>query len=148
MPSPLIQISRKRLRKLFEKKVIRFLIFGAITAAFNVALISMIINKFQIGTPLLRNVANLAAIEISLIFTFVVYRIWVWRIKTWNLKILLLKQLPSFHAASGLVVLMRSLIIFPLLDWLGIGYIVNTLVGIVVGAAFNYVFTDQIVFKN
>jgi len=141
-------MSRKYLTRQFKSKVIRFLFFGAITAAFNVALISVIFHRFNIDTALQRNIANLVAIEISLIFTFIVYRIWVWRIKNWNLSTLFLKQLPSFHAASGLVIAMRSFIIFPVLDWIGIGYAINTLIGIAVGAVFNYVFTDQIVFKN
>lgn len=133
---------------IFENKVVRFLFFGAISAAFNIALITLIINQFHIETALFRNLANVIAIEISLLFTFLLYRIWVWRIKGWDIRTLLLKQLPKFHAASGLVILMRMFVIFPVLDWLGVGYALNTLLGIAVGAAANYVFNDQIVFKN
>lgn len=136
------------LLKLFEKKIVRFLLCGMITAAFNLALMTLIIDGLQIKTAFLRNVANLVSIEVSLLFTFLVYRIWVWRIKTWNVRNIFLNQIPKFHAASGLVILMRTLAIFPALDWLGVGYVVNTCLGIVAGAAFNYFFNDRIVFKG
>lgn len=134
--------------KLFKKKTVRFLFCGVITAAFNIALIALLIDSFQIETAFLRNVANAIAIEVSLIFSFFVYRIWVWRIKTWHLKNILLNQIPKFHAASGLVILVRTLLIFPVLDWLGVSSVVNTGLGIAAGAAVNYFFNDRIVFKD
>lgn len=134
--------------KLFEKKTVRFLFCGVVTAAFNIAFIAFIIDSFQIETAFFRNVANAIAIEVSLIFSFFVYRIWVWKVKTWRLKNILLNQIPKFHAASGLVILVRTLVIFPVLDWLGISSAVNTGLGIAAGAAVNYFFNDRIVFKD
>ncbi|MGB7085703.1 MAG: GtrA family protein, partial [Phormidesmis sp.] len=116
--------------------------------AFNVVMISLIVSQFQIETAIYRNVANFIAIEISLIFTFLVYRIWVWRINGWNIRKIFLKQLPMYHMASGFVILIRTLIIFPVLDWLGVSYIVNTFIGIAAGAGVNYFFNDQLVFKD
>lgn len=138
----------ERLHPLIDNKKIRFLFFGAITAVFNIVLIALIIECFDLHSGLLRNVANWIAIEISVVFSFFVYRMWVWRIKSWDIRNILIKQLPKFHAASGAVILMRSLLIFPLLDWMHISYIVNTFLGIAVGAVANYVLTDQIVFKS
>lgn len=137
-----------QLINLFEKKVVRFLFFGAITAAFNLLLISLIIESFHIQTVFLKNVANFIAIEISLLFTFWVYRTWVWRIQSFGIRGVFLRELPKFHAAAGLVVLLRTLLIFPVLEWMGISYLANTFIGIVVGSIINYFFSDRLVFRK
>lgn len=137
---------KRSVGQLFAKKTVRFLVCGAITAAFNIALIALLIDSFSIETAYLRNVANIVAIKVSLIFSFLVYRVWVWKIKTWNIRNIFLHQIPKFHAASSLVILTRTLIIFPILDWLGVSSVINTCLGIAAGAAVNYFFNDRIVF--
>jgi putative flippase GtrA len=69
-----------------SRKIITFLICGIITAAFNILLFTLIIELLELKTPLLRNIANAIAIEISLIFTFFVYKTWVWRNAKWQFK--------------------------------------------------------------
>ena len=134
------------LQALFQKKSIRFLLCGVLTAVFNIALIDIIFRLFQLETVFLRNLANLVAVEISLIFTFFIYRAWVWQLKTWQPRQILLAQLPKFHAASGLVIGLRIFVLFPLFDWIGLTPVVNTFIGIGLGAAVNYVMNDKLVF--
>lgn len=43
---------------------------------------------------------------------------------------------------------MRVFVVFPLLDWLGINYTINTLVGVLLSATLNYLISDRWVFKN
>ncbi|WP_219930042.1 GtrA family protein [Nostoc commune] len=129
-----------------RNRIIRFLICGIITAAFNVLLMMTIIEVLKIEQPLHRNIANIVSIEISLLFSFFVYRTWVWPEGKWNFRYICLKQIPLYHVSCGLVIAIRSLILFPVLDWLGISYTLNTLIGIIIGSVVNYMFSAKLVF--
>jgi dolichol-phosphate mannosyltransferase len=135
------------INRLLKDKVFRFLVCGAITAAFNVLLLVAVIKVFGIKTPLLRNLANVFSIEVSLLFSFFVYRTWVWSIRHSTIREVLFRQVPLYHLSVGVSIVSRSLIIFPLLDWLGVHYAANTLVGIVIGSVVNYKISDKWVFK-
>ena len=134
--------------KLFQQRVIKFLFSGAVSAAFNLLLIFIFIEWLDWQTVLLRNLANIIAIEISVIFSFFVYRIWVWTGGVWRIKSILFKQLPLYHLAAGTVILLRVAIIFPLLDRIGVDYLINTTIGIILGAIINYLISDRLVFKD
>lgn len=136
------------IRKLFRQRGIKFLIGGGVAAAFNLILIFVLVEWFGLTTPLLKNLANIIAIELSLVFSFFVYRIWVWSGETWQLKALLLHQLPLYHFSAGTAVLLRVLIVFPLLNQLGVDYRVNTIIGVLLSAVLNYIISDRLVFKN
>lgn len=136
------------MNRLLFAKVSKFLIGGGAAAVFNLALIHLAIAYLGFDTPFLRNVANIISIELSLIFSFFVYRIWVWPGGDWSLKNIFLKQLPLYHFSAGAALLLRVLIIFPLLDHWGINYLLNTLVGVLVGATINYVLSDRLVFQR
>jgi putative flippase GtrA len=58
--------------RLWQSKVFRFLVCGVITAVFNVLLLIVIIQAFEIKTPFFRNLANVLSIEVSLVFSFFV----------------------------------------------------------------------------
>jgi dolichol-phosphate mannosyltransferase len=49
--------------------------------------------------------------------------------------------------SAGSAIITRIFIVFPILDWLGVNYAVNTLIGILVGASINYLLSDNLVFK-
>ncbi|MGP1373665.1 MAG: GtrA family protein [Almyronema sp.] len=135
-------------RPILKNKKIRFLICGGITAAFNLVAIAALVALFSATTPLLRNLANITAIEISLLFSFWVYRLGVWPQASWQLKPVLLYQLPVYHLSAAFVILARSFLIFPLLDWLGVHYLLNTLIGIALGAGLTYFLGDQVIFSD
>ncbi|NJN02539.1 MAG: GtrA family protein [Leptolyngbyaceae cyanobacterium SL_1_1] len=133
-------------RQFLKNKKVRFLICGSITAAFNLAAISVLVALFAAKTPLLRNLANVTAIEISLLFSFFVYRLGVWPQASWQLKPVLLYQLPMYHLSAAIVIIARSFLIFPVLDWLGVHYLVNTLLGIALGAGLTYCLGERVIF--
>jgi dolichol-phosphate mannosyltransferase len=136
------------LNKFLRKQAFRYLICGLVTAVFNVVLIYYMINIMRLNTPALRNLANLLSIEISLIFSFFVYKIWVWTGGSWNIKKVIFYQIPLYHVSAGISVMTRSFILFPVLDWLGVNPSINTLMGIVLGAVLNYKISDRLVFKT
>ncbi len=136
------------MKKLFRQRIFKFLICGGVSAAFNLLLIFLLIDVLGFNTPALRNLANAISIELSLVFSFFVYRIWVWTGGTWTVREVLLRQLPLYHIAAGTAVLSRIFLVFPLLDWLRVSYTINTLVGVLLNAVINYVISDRLVFKT
>ena len=136
------------LKKLFQQKVFKFLVGGGVAAVINLLLMYGLIEWLGFNTPVLRNVANLLAIELSLIASFFIYRIWVWTGGSWTVREVLLRQLPLYHVSAGTAVIARIFVVFPLLDWLGINYGINTLVGVLLSAALNYLISDRLVFKT
>jgi dolichol-phosphate mannosyltransferase len=136
------------LNKLFQSRVIKFLIGGGSAAVLNLILIFGLIEGLGFNTSLLRNVANIVSIELSLVASFFIYRIWVWPGGVWRVREVLLRQLPLYHLSAGVAVISRIFLIFPILDWLKINYAVNTLVGALASAALNYLISDRLVFNT
>ncbi len=134
--------------KMLNPKIIKFLFGGGLAAALNLLLIYLIIEKLGFNTGFLRNIANVISIEISLIFSFFIYRSWVWTGGVWNLREVFLRQLPLYHVSAGVAVLTRIFLIFPILDWLTVNYAINTIVGALVSASLNYLISDRFVFKT
>jgi dolichol-phosphate mannosyltransferase len=60
----------------------------------------------------------------------------------------LFKQLPLYHVSAGTAVLLRVLVVFPLLDRLGVDYGINTIIGVLLSAIINYLISDRLVFKD
>lgn len=105
------------------------------------------IEILSLEQPIMRNLANIISIEVSLIFSFFVYRTWVWSTGKWTFHEILWREIPLYHVSCGFAIATRSLILFPFLDWLGVNYIINTLIGIVISSGMNYVGSDRWVFK-
>lgn len=133
---------------LFRSRVFKFILGGGVAAALNLLLIYLLIEHLDFNTPVLRNIANVISIEISLLFSFFIYRIWVWPGGAWTVSEVLLRQLPLYHLSAGTAVIARIFVIFPLLDWLRVNYAINTLVGVLVSASINYLISDKLVFRT
>lgn len=140
--------SLSALKKLFNTRIFRFLVCGAISAAFNIILLAILIEFFHLNQPVWRNLANFMAIEISVLFSFVIYRIWVWSSHSWTIRKIFRREIPLYHLSCGASIATRGFILFPLLDWMGINYSINSLIGIAIGSAMNYVISDKLVFKE
>ncbi|EPF21385.1 MAG: glycosyltransferase [Microcystis aeruginosa Ma_MB_F_20061100_S19] len=135
------------LTKIYNNKIFRFLIAGGVAFLINLFLISWFIDDLGFNTPILANVANVISIEISLIASFFIYRIWVWTGGDWTIRDVILIQLPLYHLSAGLAVLLRVFLVFPFLNWLGVSPGVNTMIGVLLGASINYVASDSLIFK-
>ena len=135
-------------KNFIDKKIVRYIFCGIITAIFNIVIIDLIIRFGNITSPFMKNIANAIAIEISLIFSFFVYKMWVWTAETWHWSDILKKEIPKFHITFGGSVLARIFVIFPLLNWLGVNHQINTLIGIAIGAVVNYTISDKWVFAK
>lgn len=136
------------LKKLSRNKVFKFFVGGGISAVINLMLIFALIEWAGLNTPTLRNIANIISIELSLLASFFIYRIWVWQGGSWTAREVLFRQIPLYHVSAGAAIVVRILFIFPFLDRLGVNYVINTLLGVLVSAILNYVLSDRFVFKN
>jgi dolichol-phosphate mannosyltransferase len=133
---------------LLRSRVFRFLIGGGLSAGVNLGLMFFLVEFFGFKSHALRNVSNIISIELSVIFSFFVYRTFVWTGGDWNLRNLLFKLLPLYHASTGMVILIRIFLVFPFLDKLGVNYSINTLAGILLSASLNYFINDRLTFKH
>ena len=70
---------------------------------------------------------------------------WADRPKEYGKKLFI--QMLKFHLAIGVTILFR-LALFPILQLLGVFYILNAAIGIALAAAINFVIYDTIVFKK
>jgi dolichol-phosphate mannosyltransferase len=129
------------------ERILLFLVGGGSAAIVNLVLAYVGVDLLGFSSELQQNYVNIVAMEISLVYSFFVYRAFVWRIKTWDKGQILLRQLPLYHLSAGAAVMIRTLL-FPLLQLLGVHYLSNIALGILVGAAMNYVLIDNFVFKD
>lgn len=129
------------------ERILLFLIGGGSAAALNLALVYAGVEFVGMRSDLQQNVLNVAAMEISLVYSFVVYRTLVWRDRTAGLARVLLRQLPLYHLSAGAGVLSR-IVAFPLLQALSVHYLPNTLIGILIGSAVNYALSNRYVFAE
>lgn len=136
-----------RLKSLLNNRIVRFLVCGVITAAFNILVLAVLIESLKLEQPIWRNIANFVSIEISVLFSFFVYRIWVWSSNAWTIHSIS-KEIPLYHLSCAASIAVRSFILFPALNWLNVNYVLNSIVGIAIGSGINYVISDRVVFKQ
>jgi dolichol-phosphate mannosyltransferase len=128
-------------------RVLRFLVGGGSAAALNLALAYVGVDLLELNSDLQQNYVNFVTMEISLVYSFFIYRAFVWRDTTSCVSRILLRQLPLYHLSAGAALLGRTLL-FPALQTLGLHYLLNIVLGILAGAAINYVLSDRYVFKD
>src|SRR4030065_669717 len=113
---------------LFNNRILRFLLGGGIAALFNLLLMFIFVDLCKFDTHFLRNAANVVSIELSLLLSFFIYRIWVWPGGNWSIRELFWRQIPLYHISAGSAILTRIFLVFPILDWFGINYGINTFI--------------------
>ncbi len=129
------------------ERVSLFLVLGVSAALLNLALAYAGVDLLGFDSRLQQNYVNVVTMEISLVYSFFVYRAFVWKIRNRDLGQIFLRQLPLYHLSAGSGVLAR-IALFPVLQALGVHYLLNVATGILLGAAVNYVLSDRFVFKD
>lgn len=128
-------------------RVFRFALAGGSAAVVNLILAYIGVDLLGFRSELQQNLVNIVAMWLSLVYSFMVYRVYVWGDRTSSLSRILRRQLPLYHLSAGLGVLIRTLL-FPVLLAFGVHYLPNIVVGIVAGATVNYLISDRYVFKD
>ena len=135
------------LRQTLQFRIVRFLIGGGSAAVLNLILAYIGVDLLGFSSDLQQNYVNFAAMEISLIYSFLIYRAFVWKDKASSIRRILLRQLPIYHLSAGSGLLTRTLL-FPVLQIVGLHYLLNIILGIMIGAGINYTLTNRYVFTS
>ena len=134
--------------KLSEPRSLRFLVVGILGAITNILLLAALIDGLHWETTFLRSLANIIVTEICLVASFFAYRQIVWQIEEFDWQLVLQTELPTYHLSIASVIVVRSLLLFPLMDWLGIDPVVNTAIGIGIGAILTYTLSEKFIFTE
>ena len=128
-------------------RILRFMIGGGSAAILNLILAYIGVDLLGFGSYLQQNYVNFTAMEVSLVYSFFIYRAFVWRDKVSSPSWILLRQLPLYHLSAGAGALTR-MILFPVLQIVGLHYLLNIIIGILAGAGMNYTLTNRYVFRS
>ncbi len=96
----------------------------------------------------LRNLANVVSIELSLLYSFVVYRLFVWNDPGSTFRQTLSQQLFRYHGSAGATLIVRSFLLFPILDYFGVNHLINTVFGALGSCLLNYSLASRYVFSS
>jgi len=132
--------------KLLEPRSLRFLFVGILGAIANILLVTALVNVLRWDTVILRSLANIVATEICLVISFFVYRQFVWQVERYDWQIIMQNELPAYHVSIASVIAVRSLFLFPLMDWIGIDPALNITIGIGLGAILTYTLNEKVIF--
>jgi len=130
-----------------NKRLKRFLIVGSSAAILNFALMILFVETLSFDTAVLKNIANVISIEVSVFYNFLLSRIWTWGDAPKRQGKGLVLQFISFNLAalSGIV---ARIIIFAALDSFGVFYLVNVFCGIGVVAILDFILYDKLIFRR
>ena len=125
----------------------KFLIVSGSAVALNLLLLFLMVRYLGFDTRLGENVANATSMELSIIYNFFMSRAITWADRHKEHGRRLFIQMLKFHLTIGITMLFR-LVLFPILQLLGVFYIFNAAIGIAIAAVFNFVIYDTLIFKR
>lgn len=127
-----------------KKKLFKFFLIGITLTTFNLLLIYFFVEILKLNTIFLKNVSNVLAIEIGILFSFVLNRHFTWPESKKNDTFL--NQIIRFHYVVGFSAIFR-VVLFATLQLFGINYLLNTIIGVIFSSVFNFIFYDKEVFQ-
>ena len=133
--------------RFLSNRFLKFLFYGGTAALLNLLAMYTLVDFIGWESNFGKNASNLLSLEFSLLYSFVVYRIFVWKkeVRTYREYF---HELLNYHATASATLVTRSFFIFPSLDWLGVHHLVNTLIGIACGCLINYFLITSFVFTK
>ena len=134
-----------KLKELYRKyeEVILYLFFGGATTVVNFLVYSLC-KWFLYTTP---KISQVVAWVVSVLFAYIVNKLFVFKSKSMERKVLLV-ELLNFFAARGVSGLLELLAVVVFVERLGINdYLIKTLAAIIV-VLLNYIFSKLIIFKK
>ncbi len=130
-----------------NERVLKFLLVGCSAAAVNFLSITILIELLGFKSYLLKNVANIIAIEISTLYNFSISRLWTWRDAPRKQGKSLIAQFISYNLAALTGIAVRAFL-FPILEKWGVFYLFNVAIGIGMAATTDFILFDKLVFKR
>ena len=142
-------MTRRIISYISEKRLTigKFLIISGSAVIINLLFLFLMVNYFGFSTVLGENVANATSMELSIIYNFFMSRAFTWSNRHKEKGSRLFIQIVKFHIAIGITILFR-LVLFPILQHIGVFYVYNAAIGIALSAVFNFVVYDTLIFKR
>jgi dolichol-phosphate mannosyltransferase len=131
----------------YPERLKRFLLVGSSAFAVNAALMILFVEALGFVSPLMKNIANLIAMEISIFYNFLISRMWTWQDAPKKQQRGLALQFIAFNFAALAGVVMRVASFAAMENW-HIYYLLNLTIGVVAAAAFDFVLYDRLIFKR
>lgn len=131
----------------YPERLKRFLLVGSSAFVVNAAAMIFFVEALGFVSPLMKNFANLIAMEISIFYNFLVSRMWTWKDAPKQQQGRLAVQFIAFNFAALAGVVMRIASFAALENW-QIYYMLNMTIGVVAAAAFDFVLYDRLIFKR
>lgn len=133
---------KKIWRKLMSREVISYLIFGVLTT-----LVNWVFYGSMVKTGIDYRIATAAAWVVSVLFAYVVNKIFVFQSYDMHLDYVI-KEVISFTACRAASGVMELVLMVIMVSWLNMGeYVSKVLVSVVVVVA-NYVFSKLFIFRK
>jgi putative flippase GtrA len=133
---------KKIWRKLMSREVISYLIFGVLTT-----LVNWVFYGSMVKTGIDYRIATAAAWVVSVLFAYVVNKIFVFQSYDMHLNYMI-KEVISFTACRVLSGVMELVLMVIMVSWLNMDeYVSKVLVSVVVVVA-NYVFSKLFIFRK
>ncbi len=130
-----------------NERLKRFLFVGSSAAIVNFALMIFFVEVLSFNTYVLRNIANAISIEVSVFYNFLLSRFWTWGDAPKRQGKGLVSQFILFNLAALTGIIIR-IIVFAVLDKLGVFYIVNVFLGISIAAIIDFILYDKLIFRR
>lgn len=127
-------------------KVIRYGISGVLVALSQYISIVLLVEIFNFNSELMKNIANIISIEISIIVGFFLHSFLTWRYVFDSFKFAI-KKFILFNAATGFSFGIR-VILFYLLIKMNFDYRLSTLICIAVAIVINFLVYNTLIFKK
>lgn len=131
----------------YPERLKRFLLVGSSAFVVNAALMILFVEALGFVTPLMKNIANLAAMEISIFYNFLVSRMWTWKDAPKKQHGRLAVQFIAFNFAALAGVMIRIASFAALETW-QIYYLLNMTIGVGMAAVFDFVLYDKLIFRR
>jgi len=131
----------------YNERIKKFLIVGCSAAVANFLLITIFIELFGFKTYLLKNLANILAIEMSAIYNFSISRVWTWKDVPRKQGKSLVAQFMYFNLVLLVGIVVR-VILFAVFEKWGFFYLLNVAIGIGIAASIDFILYDKFVFRR
>ncbi len=131
----------------YPERLKRFLLVGSSAFVVNAALMMLFVEALGFVSPLMKNIANLAAMEISIFYNFLISRMWTWRDAPKKQQGRLAVQFIAFNFAALAGVMIRIASFAAMENW-QIHYLLNVTIGSGMAAVFDFVLYDRLIFKR
>jgi dolichol-phosphate mannosyltransferase len=131
----------------YPERLKRFLLVGSSAFVVNAALMIFFVEALGFVSPLMKNIANLTAMEISIFYNFLISRMWTWKDAPRKQQRRLAVQFIAFNFAALAGVMIRIASFAAMENW-QMHYMLNMTIGVGMAAVFDFVLYDRLIFKR